>query len=144
MEDGDRIEHDAGTGSITITFERFENEDDVVLPNFRVAVSTSEHVLAWVEELLSSRRCKRIHSPLSEKRLKATLRATQQDHNLVYLCGAQHHVVLVRDGRVLKVQFTQENLNRFMERLGESPKTDATTTTTTNAEFIAFVRGLMR
>jgi len=142
MEDGDRLEYDAASGLITITFERFENEDDVVLPDFRVAVSTSEHVLAWVESLLSPRRCKRIATALSEKKLKATLRATQQDRELVYLRGAKQHIALIRDGRVRKVQFTQENLNRFMERLGETPKTD--TNATTNTEFIAFVRGLMR
>ena len=44
MED-DTIEHDRESGTITITFERFETDDDVVLPNFRVVMTTAEHVI---------------------------------------------------------------------------------------------------
>ncbi len=139
----DIVQHDAESGAIAITFERFENEeDDVVLPNFRVTVSTSEHVLAWVESLLRAKKCKRVEKTPNEKRLQSMLRNTQQDRELVYLCGAQHHVVVIRNGRVLKVPFASEPLNRFLERLGESPTDDCTVTT--NSEFATFVKGLMK
>jgi len=142
MED-DTIEHDRESGTITITFERFETDDDVVLPNFRVVVTTAEHVIAWVESLLSSKTLRKISKTPNEKRLQAMLRATEQDSKLVYLCSAQHHVVLVRNGRVLKVPFAlNEPMDLFMRRLGEEP--NGSTTATTNSEFVAFVKRLMR
>ena len=144
-DDTTTIEHDTETGIISITFERFETSDDIVLPNFKVAVSTSEHLLGWIESLLIAckRRCRQIKGKFSEKRFQTTLRATRSDRDLVYLGGAQRRVIVIRSGRVLKIQFAVEPMPVFMQRLGEE-NYDTSNNKNTSTEFSAFVKGLMR
>jgi hypothetical protein len=80
-----------------------------VIPLLRVSL-TMEHVAAWIEGVLTQRcgrRCKRIGSwgDGSNKRLPAMLKLTQADASLVYCTHHGPKVILVRDGRVLKVPF---------------------------------------
>lgn len=102
------IDHDPSTGAMFIEFERFETNDAIVIPLYRVALTT-EHLAAWIEGLLArecGRRCKRIGwDSGSRKRLQAMLKLTEADPSLVYCTHRGPHVVLVRDGRVIKVPF---------------------------------------
>ena len=102
------IDHDPSSGAIFLQFERFETGDGVVVPLLRVSLTT-EHVAAWIEDVLAKRcgrRCKRVGwEGGSRKRLQAMLRLTEADASLVYCTHQGPNVILVRDGRVLKVPF---------------------------------------
>ena len=102
------VDHDPSSGAIFVEFERFETDDEIVIPLYRVALTT-EHVAAWIEGILArecGRRCKRIKwEDGSQKRLQAMLRLTEADASLVYCAHHGPHVILVRGGRVLKVPF---------------------------------------
>jgi len=101
------IDHDPSSGAIFIEFERFETNDAIVIPLYRVSLTT-EHVAAWIEGLLArecGRRCKRIGWDGSHKRLQAMLKLTEADASLVYCAHQGPYVILIRGGRVLKVPF---------------------------------------
>ena len=100
------IDHDPSGGAIFIEFERFETNDAVVIPLLRVSL-TMEHVAAWIEGVLAQRcgrRCKRVGwGDGSDKRLRAMLKLTEADASLVYCAHHGPNVILIRNGRVLKV-----------------------------------------
>jgi hypothetical protein len=139
-----KVDHDPLSGAIFIEFERFETDDGVVIPLYRVSL-TMEHVAAWIEGILThrhGRRCKRIKwEDGSRKRLQVMLRLTEADSSLVYCTHHGPHVILIRDGRVLKVPFclaytTDDLLKAIKEREGsETPRSSF-------ESFVEFVRKL--
>jgi hypothetical protein len=122
-----KVDHDPSSGAIFIEFERFETDDGVVIPLYRVSL-TMEHVAAWIEGILThgcGRRCKRIKwEDGSRKRLQVMLRLTEADASLVYCTHHGPHVILIRDGRVLKVPFclayTTDDLLEAIKEQGKS------------------------
>lgn len=134
------VDHDPQSGAVFIEFERLES-DDLILPNYRVALST-EHVLAWIESLLAriGRTCRRLDPGAGRRSLNRMLRLTEQERDTVYLSSHGAHVVMVRGGCVLKVPFALEPMAEFLVRLKEEPG-DAHDTTA--SEIAAFVKSMM-
>ena len=133
------VSHDPSTGIVLIEFERFELSD-TILPEYRLTVST-EHVLAWIESLLSKQgvACRRMHTDERGKRLQAMLKLTCRDANLVFTCFQGANVILVRAGCVLKVPFALESMEQFSRRIKQDPTLQGTTTA---VSFVEYVRGL--
>jgi hypothetical protein len=131
------VDHNPSSGAIFIEFERFET-DDAIMPRYRVSLTT-EHVAAWLERLLTEcgRRCKRIGSC---KRLPAMLKLTERDESLVYCTHAGPNVILVRNGRVLKVPFS---LTASMADLYGVMREQRTEPGASVQGFVEFVRSLM-
>jgi hypothetical protein len=142
------IDHDPSSGAIFIEFERFETNDAVVIPLLRVSL-TMEHVAAWIEGVLTQRcgrRCKRIGSwgDGSNKRLQAMLKLTQADASLVYCTHHGPKVILVRDGRVLKVPFCLTyTLGDLLGVIREEARHDDDVSHPCIRSFADFVRGLV-
>ena len=135
------VDHDPQSGAVFIEFERMES-DDLILLNYRVTLST-EHVLAWVESILSSlgRTCRQMDKDRTKKRLNAMLNLTTNEPDVVYLSASGPNMILVRCGKVLKVQFALEPMSSFLGKIKETENSDKTTTTA--AHFAAYVQGLM-
>ena len=113
-----KVEHRSNT--VEIEFERLEI-GDLILPQYRTQISM-EHILGWVESMLTerTRKCKRFANDQgSGKRLQAMLRLTERDPQLIFTSFSKSHLILVRDGRVLKVPFALEPMETFMARLKE-------------------------
>ena len=140
------IDHDPSGGAIFIEFERFETNDAVVIPLLRVSL-TMEHVAAWIEGVLAQRcgrRCTRVGwGDGSDKRLRAMLKLTEADASLVYCAHHGPNVILVRDGRVLKVPFClTHTMGDLLGVVRESaPHIDSTQPCIRS--FAEFVRGLV-
>ena len=133
------VDHDPLSGAIFIEFERIES-DDLILLNYRVALTT-EHVLAWVESILLSlgRTCRQMDKDRTKKRLNAMLNLTTNEPDLVYLSSSGSTIILVRCGKVLKVQFALEPMSSFLGKLRETAAQEQATA----AHFAAYVQGLM-
>jgi hypothetical protein len=140
------VDHDPSSGAIFIEFERFETNDGVVIPLFRVSL-TMEHVALWIEHILThecGRRCRRIGwDSGGRKRLQAILKHTEADASLVYCAHHGPHVILVRAGRVVKVPlcltYTMGDLRGVIkEEVGRDPPTRPSI-----QSFAEFVRGLL-
>jgi hypothetical protein len=133
------VDHDLQSGAIFIEFERLES-DDTILLNYRVTLST-DHVLAWIESILSSfgRTCRRMDNDKTKKRFNALLNLTTKESDVVYLSSCGARIILVRDGRVLKVLFALEPMSSFLAKMRETTDDD----TNTAACFAAYVQGLM-
>ena len=135
------IDHDPSSGAIFIEFERFES-DDTIMPRYRVSLTT-EHVLAWVEWLLTNRfgrRCKRCSGDGNKKRLQIMLKLTESDNALVYCMHSGPNVILIRNGCVYKVQMC---LTFIMTEFSRSMKEEEVNTTTVSKGFVDFVHSLM-
>ena len=133
------VEHDPVGGGVCIEFERLEL-DDVIMPQYRVFL-TSEHVAAWVEHILSGRgrRCRRAGEAGSRKRLLAMQRVTERDPGLVYCMPQGPHVLVVRDGAVIRTPFSFVPMASFVRGLRE----ESSDTTPTAVAFTNYIHGLM-
>ena len=138
------IDHDPSGGAIFIEFERFETNDAIVIPLYRVSL-TMEHVAAWIERILAhecGRRCKRIGWDGTNKRLQAMLKLTEADASLVYCAHHGPNVILIRNGRVLKVPlcltYTMGDLMGVIKE--ENRETNASSQRPSFASFVEFVR----
>jgi hypothetical protein len=139
------IDHDPSSGAVFMEFERFETNDGVVIPLLRVSLTT-EHVAAWIEGVLvrlCGRRCKRIDwDGGRSKRLQAMLKLTKADGSLVYCTHHGPNVILVRDGRVLKVPFCLTyTMGDVLGVLKEEPRGDGSQPSVRS--FAEFVRSLV-
>ena len=138
------VDYNPSSGAIFIEFERFDSDDEVILPQYRVSLST-EHVAAWVESLLTNtygRKCRRFEGDdANKKRLHAMLKLTQSDSNLVFCTYHGPHIILVRNGCVLKVVFgVHMPIANFFKQIKE----ECTTTSGSTAEaFVSYVQSLM-
>ena len=136
------IAYGPSSGTIEIEFERFES-DDTIMPQYKVSV-TMEHVAAWIQSVLTNqcgRRCKK--AMVEKRKLDIMRRLTEKDADLVYYTHTRSHVVIIRNGCVLKAELSLHPSvgDFFATVIRESRCTDATTSV--SQAFVAFVRGLM-
>ena len=138
------LSHDTDSGAVTVDFERLETAD-TVLPRFSLSLTT-EHVAAWVGQLLRERwgrRSREITGRHDGQRFAAALRLTAADSGLVFYTHTSEGVVVLRGGRVLKVPFNvEEGMGQFEGRLGEMARDDRQDVSVA-AEFAEFVAGMV-
>jgi hypothetical protein len=137
--------HDPASGAVTIDFERLETSE-AVLPQFRLDLTT-EHVAAWAGHVLRERwgrRSREIRGRHDGPRFAMALRLTKADSNLVYFTHNSEGVIVLREGKVLKVPFRlDERIGQFERRLGETAGRDDDEALLAAAEFARYVTALM-
>jgi hypothetical protein len=136
--------HDPASGAVTIDFERLETSE-AVLPQFRLDLTT-EHVAAWAGHVLRERwgrRSREIRGRHDGPRFAMALRLTKADPNLVYFTHSSEGVIVLREGRVLKVPLRlDESMGQLERRLGETTGRDDEALPAA-AEFARYVTALM-
>ena len=134
------VDYDPASGTVLVEFERLET-NEAIMPQYRVSLTT-EHVAAWVEQLLTTnfgRRCKRAGEG-SRKRLQIMLKLTEKDTGLVYCIPSGANVILVRGGCVLRVRLC---LTYSMTEFAHHLREEATDPTAAGKAFVDFVHGLL-
>ena len=134
------VDHDPASGTVLVEFERLETSE-AIMPQYRVSLTT-EHVAAWVEQLLTTtfgRRCKRAGEG-SRKRLQIMLRLTERDSDLVYCIPSGSNVILVRGGCVLRLRLC---LTHSMTEFAHQMREEAADPTAAGKAFVDFVHGLL-